>query len=136
MGRGALADFEPGRRGLSVGQLSDGETASFRCEGNPYTDTHQIPQGDGTVDEAEAIHVPVSPEDVPDGFADMNGDPVDSDEEYNLINSSTGFYLALCRALGIEPGEEYDGSIESSIMHVSAVQEGDEFSRDYQIEFE
>lgn len=126
---GSWSEAEPGRRGLSVAQLSDGESASFTCLGNPYREDTE--ESDG------ALHVPVSPSDVPDGMADMSGDDLEEGREYNIINSSTAFYLALCRALGIEAGERYGGTIEGSEMVVTAHQpdDGDRYSRDYSIDF-
>lgn len=122
------ADAEAGKRGLSVAQLSDGETAAFQLTGEPYRQE--------TAESPDALHIPVNPLDVPDGFADMSGDTLQEDMEYVIINSSSGFYQALCAALGIEPGEGYDGSLEGQHMTVEASQPGDTFSRTYSVSFD
>lgn len=120
-------DFEPGRTGVSVARLGDGEVARAQVVGEPYREE--------TATSENALHVPVAFLDIPDGFEDMSGEPVvtaeESDgepKEYNIINSSTAFFQALLDAFPA------DGSINGQMMEITARQPGDDYSRFYEIE--
>lgn len=113
-------DFEAGRRGVSVAQLSDGESALAQIISEPYRKS--------TSESDNALHVPVIFMDVPDDFRDMSGEEVDSEREYNIINSSTAFFNALLEAFP-EDAETVGQNVE-----ISATQEGDAFTRSYRID--
>lgn len=122
-------DFEPGRTGVSVGQMADGEELKALVVSEPYRED--------TSESDNALHVPVVILEAPEGFADMSGEPVElseeSDgepEEYNIINSSTAFFEALLDAFPEGSG------IDGQIINVSVEQPGDTFSRRYEVEAE
>lgn len=132
-------DFDEGRRGLSVSQLADGESAEFFIDDEPFLNDEQIEQSDGSVEHSEALRVPVVPVTVPDGFEDMSGEAVETAEDleaaegneamrYHLINSSTAFKKAMRAAFpdGLDP--------VGSIVTVTANQPGDAFSRSYSVD--
>lgn len=129
MSRRGLGEYEPGRTGLSVSQLGDGQAVTVLCTGDVFLQE--------TSESDDAIHQPCVVLDAPDGFTDMSGDPVetsadvDEPEEYNIINSSTAFYEALVRA-GFQEGET-----DGQKLYIEASQEGDDqFSRKYSISAE
>lgn len=128
-------DKEPGRAGLSLGQLSDGESIRAQIVGEPFWQTHEIDQGDGSTEEAEALHVPVNPLDVPDGYTDMSGEELDDDAEYAVINSSSSFYQALMSAFGVETGQE-PPQLNGQIVSITAYQPSDQYSRFFEVEAE
>lgn len=124
--RRGLDDFEPGRTGLTVAGLSDGESLEVMGIGNAFLDS--------TEESEDAIHVPVTVLEAPDGFTDMSGDPIEEaegeegDKEYNIINSSTGFYNALVDAVGEQ------GRTAGQLLTITAHQPGSEAtSRYYEI---
>lgn len=126
-GRRGLGDYEPGRTGISVANLSDGAEMTVQGNANAYLDS--------TEHSDDAIHVPCFVMDAPDGFTDMSGEPVetvednpDNPKEYNIINSSTAFYEALIEAFGEE------GRTDGQTFTIRASQPGDSFTRTYQIE--
>lgn len=112
-------DFEPGRRGVSVAQLADGESVTAGITGEPYRRE--------TAESDHALHVPVVFGDVPDGFEDMSGDAVQEGEEYNIINSSSAFFEAL---IGAFPE---GADVAGSNVEITASQPGDDFTRTYTI---
>lgn len=122
-----LDEFEPGRTGFSVAQLSDGEEITVEAIGEAYVAS--------TEHSDKAIHAPVAVVDAPDTFEDMSGQPVeaagDSDgepREYNIINSSTAFYNALTGEFGD------DGPPAGTTYVIRARQPDDSYSRYYEIE--
>ena len=124
--RRGLVDYEPGRRGVSVAGLSDGESLTVQGIGNVYLDE--------TEHSDDAIHVPCHIAEAPDDFRDMSGEPVqtvdDTEEpvEYNIINSSSAFYNALIDVFG-EAGET-----NGETFVITAYQPGDSFTRYYEID--
>lgn len=112
-------DFEAGRRGVSVSQLSDGESLNAQIIGEPYRES--------TSESENALHLPVMLMDVPDDFRDMSGEEIDSEEEYNIINSSSTFFSALLEAF------PEDVQANGQNVEISASQEGDTFTRSYEI---
>lgn len=122
-------DFTPGRTGASVGQMADGEEIKVQVVSDPYRED--------TSESDNALHVPVVFLETPEGFTDMSGESVvvagDAEgepEEYNIINSSTTFFEALLEAF------PQGSSIEGQIVNITARQEGDTFTRTYEIEAE
>lgn len=114
-------DWEPGRTGISVAQLSDGESVQAQIVGEPYRDE--------TSESDDALHVPVQfVGDIPDEFRDMSGDPVDNEEEYNIINSSSTFFNALVGAFS--EGTDLNGQM----VDITARQPDDQYSRSYEVE--
>lgn len=115
-------DWEPGRTGVSVANLADGESLTVQVIDEPFRqDTEQS---------EEALHVPVKVLESPEGFPDMSGDNVDSETEYNIINSSTAFFNALMNAF--PEGQQVQGQH----LEIEAHQPDpdDQFSRAYEIE--
>lgn len=120
-------DHEAGRTGVSVGQLSDGETVTVEAVSEPFRrDTEEA---------EDALHVPVIVHEAPDGFADMSGDDIetadDSEDpaEYNIINSSAGFFESLVN-------EFPEGvAVAGSVFDITARQPDDSFSRYYEIDW-
>lgn len=118
-------DYEPGRTGVSVASLADGETVKAQIIGEPYREDTSVSDN--------ALHVPVSFVEVPDGFEDMSGEQVETasdngEAEYNIINSSSAFFNALLEAFPA------DTTINGQIVEIEAHQPGDDYSRFYQIE--
>lgn len=120
-------DFEPGRTGVSVASMDDGETVEAQVVGEPYREDTSVSEN--------ALHVPVVFLEVPDGFSDMSGDSVvtaeDSEgepKEYNIINSSTAFFNALLDAF------PEANSMTGQTVEITARQPGDEYSRFYEME--
>lgn len=112
-------DFEAGRRGVSVAQLSDGENLTAQIIAAPYRKS--------TSESDNALHVPVMFMDVPENFRDMSGDEIDTEKEYNIINSSTAFFNALLEAF------PEDAQTTGQNVEISASQDGDAFTRSYDI---
>lgn len=141
---GGWRDFEEGRLGLSIGQLSDGESVVVFIDSEPYLNDEEIDQEDGSVETSESLRVPCVPVTVPDGFADMNDEGVDTIEqpesvddipedatEYDIINSSTTFKTAMREAY---PGDvEPVGSTATITAHQSTA--NDTFSRTYSVDW-
>lgn len=117
---GDWRDHEPGRAGLSVAGLGDGESMTCGVLSEPFRRD--------TEESDDALHVPVTVGDAPDHMEDMSGESLDSESEYNIINSSSAFFNALVEAF--PPGEEMAGST----IEITARQPGDNFSRFYEIE--
>jgi len=114
-------DHEVGRQGASIARLSDGEGAVIDVIDEPYFAE--------TSESAEAFHVPVRFVNVPETFDDMNDDPISEDEEYNIINSSSGFFTAFRDAVS-DPSE-----VAGSRLEITAHQPNDEAtSRYYTVE--
>lgn len=114
-------DHEPGRRGVSVAQLSDGEAITAQILSNPYRQETEQSQ--------DALHVPcVFVGEIPDGFTDMSGEEIQEGEEYNIINSSTAFFNALLSAFpeGNDPTGE--------VIEITGHQPADAYSRYYSVE--
>lgn len=123
-------DHETGRPGISIGQLSDGESITVQAIGEPYWREQEIEQADGSVDEAEALHLPVRVLDHPDDLLAMSDDDIDPEAEYDIINSSSGFFNALKAAFP-------DGTaVNGQHLTVTAHQPDDVFSRYYTVEAE
>lgn len=120
-------DFTPGRTGVSVANMGDGETVEAQIVGEPYREDTSVSD--------DALHVPVVFLETPTEFADMSGDDVVTAEdsngearEYNIINSSTAFFNALLDAF---PDAE---TVVGQTVEITARQPGDEYSRFYEIE--
>lgn len=134
-------DFEEGRPGITLSRLGDGESISLFIDKEPFLNTEEIDQDDGTTETSEALRVPVIPVSVPDGFTDMSGESVSVVEEpheageeaprYHVINSSTAFKKAMREAFpdGIDP--------VASIVTITAHQpdESDQFGRTYTVDY-
>lgn len=113
-------DHESGRTGLSVSDLGDEESMEVQAVGEPFRRD--------TSESEDALHVPVRVADAPDHVADMSGDPVDNETEYHIINSSSGFFVALMEAF--PDGDDVAGET----FEIVAYQPGDQYSRYYEIE--
>ncbi|AAQ13753.1 hypothetical protein [His 1 virus] len=120
-------DFEPGRTGVSVANMADGESVEVQVVGEPYREDTSVSDN--------ALHLPVVFLEAPDSFQDMSDDSVvtaeESDgepKEYNIINSSTAFFNALVDAF---PEAE---QITGQSVEITARQPGDEYSRFYEME--
>lgn len=114
-------DFEPGRTGISVARLDDGQSVVCRIVGEPFRRE--------TEESENALHVPVvfDMDSVPKAFFDMSGYEIQEGKEYNIINSSTAFFNALMQ-------EFPDGnSLEGKTVEISAEQPKDAFSRTYEV---
>lgn len=118
-------DHEPGRPGLNLSRLSDGETLVAEVLDEPYFDETQISEEE----KGNAFHVPVRPIEWPDGFTNMSGDSVSDDEEYNIINSSSSFFREFKRAF---PSGEVTG--ERFSVNVEQVDPDDNMTRSYLVE--
>lgn len=132
-------EFEEGRLGMSLGNLSDGESVEVFIDSEPYLNEEEIEQPDGSVETSESLRVPCAPISVPDGYTDMNeeeiettDDPYETPEnpEYDIINSSTSFKKAMREAFpdGVNP-------VEATVT-ITAHQpdETDTFGRKYSVE--
>lgn len=115
-------DHEPGRAGLSVAGLGDGESMTAKVISEPFRRD--------TDESDDALHVPVHVDDAPDHLEDMSDETVTQDKEYNIINSSSAFFNALVDAF--PEGTEMAGET----VEIVARQPGDNFSRYYEIEFQ
>lgn len=115
-------DHEPGRAGLSVAGLGDGESMTARVLSEPFRRD--------TDESDDALHVPVQVVDSPDHLNDMSGESITQEKEYNIINSSSAFFNALVDAF--PEGTEMAGET----VEITARQPGDNFSRFYEIQAE
>lgn len=117
--RRGLGDFDPGKIGISVAKLQDGDSLRVQVQADAYVEE--------TSHSDSAIHVPCVVLEAPDYFRDMSGNEIQENEEYNIINSSSGFYNALVDAIGVE-------NHQGQHLEIQAHQPGDEpTSRYYEI---
>ena len=113
-------EHEPGRAGLSVAGLGDEESMVVSAIAEPYFAE--------TEESDEAFHVPCVVESAPDHMTDMSEKEIDSETEYNIINSSSGFFNAMLDAF--PEGQDVAGET----LEITAYQPGDNFSRSYEID--
>lgn len=118
-------DKEVGRSGISLAELADGQELVCEVVDNPSWQEHEFENEAGEEDSSEAFHVPVIPSEYPDGFTDMSGSEL-QDQEYDIINSSSGFYSQF---RDLFPNSSPVGSV----IVITAHQSGDEFSRYYEV---
>lgn len=114
-------DWEAGRTGVSVAGLQDGESMAVQIIDSPYREDTQESQ--------DALHVPIVPMNYPEGFTDMSGEVLEEGDEYNIINSSSGFFNALLDAF--PEGENPEGQIVEITAHQPT---NEAYSRFYDIE--
>lgn len=117
---GDWREHQPGRTGLSVAGLADGESMLVAVVGEPYFAE--------TEESDDAFHVPVQIESAPEHLSDMSGEDLDAEREYNIINSSSGFFNAFLDAF--PSGENPVGET----LEITARQPGDNYSRSYQVD--
>lgn len=137
---GDWRNFEEGRRGISLANLSDGESISVFIDEMPYLNEEEIDQPDGSTDVSESLRVPCVPVEIPDDFMDMNDDDVDTVDDphdlpddapqYDIINSSATFKRAMREAFpeGVEP---VSATVEITAHHPDG---SDQYGRSYSVE--
>jgi len=114
-------NWHGGTRGVSVGQLADGEQATFVGVGEPFRQDTSMAD--------DVLHVPVRVGDAPDGFADIGGDPIDPEETYNIISSSGVFFDAFVQAF--PSGDAVTGA--EFVVFAHQADPDDPMSRTYEI---
>lgn len=100
--------------GFGLGDLQEGDEirGRFLSEGQ-LTDTKH----------GEALQIGFAVESVPDGYENMNGNPVEEGEDYHIMTSSSRFMYSL---------KEFADSLEGEDVVITASGEG--FDRTYNIE--
>jgi len=102
---------QPDRPNFGLGDLSEDEeiTVTFLDEGRLADTRH-----------GKALEIGVRVESVPEGYTDMNDNPVEAGEEYNLMTSSSRFMFAL---------DQFAETLKDTTADITA--EGTSFKREY-----
>jgi len=99
---------------FGLGDLEEGDelVVQFLDEGH-MTDTRH----------GDALEIGVAVQSVPEGYENMNGNPVEEGDDYNIMTSSSRFMYAL---------KEYGDILAGETVTITA--EGENFDRTYQLE--